>query len=158
MNEGPFPNETAAGLSPDAATAYAGTSEPEGSAKRALLAGLGAVATAYDVANDAYDRFVDRGTQAQEHLLRRADDVRLQRAGNRARMGDALRGAMNMFLDTLNVPNKADVDVINAKLNIMTRKLDDLQYGSMVDAAPPSGVVTPDPIVPADEAQGSIGT
>ena len=157
MNEGPFPNESAAGLSPDAATAYAGTSEPEGSAKRAVLAGLGAAATAYDIANDAFDRFVDRGSLAQEHLLRRADDVRLQRAGNRARMGDALRSAMNVLLDSLNVPNKADVDIINTKLNIVTRKLDDLQFGGMTGTTPAPAAAGPEVVVPADEAQGSIG-
>jgi polyhydroxyalkanoate synthesis regulator phasin len=158
MNKGPFPNETSEGLSPEVATAYAGTSEPEGPAKRVVLAGLGAVATAYDVANETFDRFVDRGNQAQEHLMRRADEARMQNAGNRTRMGEALRGAMNTFLDGLNVPNKSDVDVINAKLNIVNRKLDDLQVHVGHEATHPAPPLDADVVVPADEAQGSIGT
>jgi polyhydroxyalkanoate synthesis regulator phasin len=151
MNEGPFPNETAEGLSPEAATAYAGTSEPDGPAKRAVLASLGAAATACDVANETFDRLVDRGSQAQEHLLRRADDARMQNAGGRARVGDALRSAMNALLDGINVPNKADVDVINAKLNIVTRKLDDLQIQGVHEAIRPAPSGDPDIVVPADE-------
>jgi polyhydroxyalkanoate synthesis regulator phasin len=154
MNEGPFPNETSEGLTPDVSTAYAGTSEPEGPAKRVVLASLGAMATACDVANETFDRFVDRGSQAQEHIMRRADEARMQNAGNRTRMGEALRSAMNAFLDGINVPNKTDVDVINAKLNIVNRKLDDIQVHVGHEAPHP---VDPDIIVPADEAQGPIG-
>ena len=153
MNEGTFPNETAAGMNPDIATAYAGTPEPDGPAKRVVLAGLGAAATACDVANETFDRFVDRGAQAQDELQRRADDNRLQTAG-RSRMGDALRSAMNAFLDALNVPNKADVDVINAKLNIVTRKLDDLQFQTVREPVPP---VPPGVVVPPDESTGAVG-
>lgn len=156
MNEAPFPNESAAGLSPEPAATY---TEPEGPAKRAVLASIGAVATACDLANETYGRFVHRGSQAQEHFLRRADDVRMQNAGSRARMGEAVRSAMNAVLDGLNVPNKADVDVINAKLNIVNRKLDDLHARSTGPATPPAPPVPPAPdvIVPADESQGSVG-
>lgn len=153
MNEGPFLNESAEGLSPDIASAYAGTPEPEGPAKRVVLAGLGAVATACDVANETFVRFVDRGSQAQDHLQQRADDVRLQATG-RTRVGDALRSAMNAFLDGINVPNKADVDVINAKLNIVTRKLDDLQFQNIHESTPP---MAPDVVVPPDESTGAVG-
>ncbi len=157
MDEGPFPNETAEGLNAEASTAYAGTSEPDGPARRVVLAGLGAVATACDVANDAFDRFVDRGGQAQEHLQRRADDVRLHNAGSRSRLGDSLRSAMNAFLDGVNVPNKADVDTINAKLNIVTRKLDDLQYQGVSEVTHPVAPTAPDIIVPGTESQGPSG-
>lgn len=154
MTEGPFPNETSAGMDPDLATAYAGTPEPDGPAKRVVLAGLGAAATACDVAYETFDRFVDRGAQAQDELQRRADDIRLQTAG-RTRVGDAFRSAMNAFLDALNVPNKADVDVINAKLNIVTRKLDDLQFQAVNEAGRPT---SPEVVVPPDESTGSVGS
>ena len=153
MNEGPFPNETAEGLSPDLASAYAGTPEPDGPAKRVVLAGLGAVATACDVANETFDRFVDRGAQAQDHLQQRADDMRMQATG-RTRFSDAVRSAMNTFLDGINVPNKADVDVINAKLNIVTRKLDDLQFQSMHES---THAAAPEVVIPPDESTGAVG-
>jgi polyhydroxyalkanoate synthesis regulator phasin len=157
MTEGPFPNESSEGLNRDVATAYAGTSAPEGPAKRAVLASLGAVATAYDVANETFDRFVDRGSQAQEDLRRRADEARLQNAGNRTRVGEALRSAMNAFLDGINVPNKADVDVINAKLNIVTRKLDDLQIEGVRESTHPAPPPSPEVIIPPPNPEGPIG-
>lgn len=157
MNEGPFPNESAEGLSPEFATAYAGVPEPDGPAKRAGLAGLGAVATACDVANETYDRFVHRGSQAQEDLRRRFDDARLQSMGNRSRLGDTFRSLMNTFLDGINVPNKADVDVINSKLNIVLRKFDDLQMDAVQQATHPASAATPDVEVAVDETPGAAG-
>lgn len=153
MTEGPFPNESAAGMNPDIATAHAGTPEPDGPTKRVVLAGLGAIATACDVAYETFDRFVDRGSQAQDKLQRRADKMRMQTVG-RTRVSDSLRSAMNAFLDGINVPNKADVDVINAKLNIVTRKLDDLQFQGVSESAHP---VAPDVVVPPDESTGAVG-
>jgi hypothetical protein len=52
---------------------------------------------------------------------------------------------MDAFLDTINVPNKADVDTINVKLNILSRKLDDLQ-GVRAQAGQPAAA-PPDPDV-----------
>jgi polyhydroxyalkanoate synthesis regulator phasin len=120
-------------------------------------AGLGAAATACDVAADTFDRFVDRGQRVQDDLQQRVDGVRARNAGTRGRVGDTFRSAMNFFLDSINVPNKADVDTINAKLNIVTRKLDDLQYEQVRAATPPPPPVAPDEPVPPDEAEGMIG-
>jgi polyhydroxyalkanoate synthesis regulator phasin len=157
MNEGPFPNETPEGLSPGAATAYAGIPEPDGPAKRVGLAGLGAVATAYDVANETFDRFVHRGSQAQEDLRRRIDEARMQNMASRSRMGGTFRSLMNTFLDGINVPNKADVDVINSKLNIVLRKFDDLQMDAVHQATHSAPSTTPDVIFPVDETPGATG-
>jgi polyhydroxyalkanoate synthesis regulator phasin len=99
----------------------------EGTVRRFVLAGIGAMATACDTAGQTYDRFVDRGAQVQTDLQERADEVRQRNLGARSRMGDYIRGAMDAFLNTVNVPSKGDVDTINVKLNILSRKLDDLQ-------------------------------
>jgi poly(hydroxyalkanoate) granule-associated protein len=121
-----------------------------GSAERLILAGLGALASAIDSAEETFDRFVDRGAQVQEEFEERAEEVRRQNAGTRGRMREYCRGAMDAFLDGLNVPSKADVDTINVKLNILTRKIDDLQMEGVetVPAAPAaeptSGGVTGD--------------
>ncbi len=152
MTEGTFANESPEGLSPDP-TVYATGADTTYPGKRAVLAGIGAVATACDVANSTFDRFVDRGSEAQEDVRRRLDEARLQNAGRRNRFSDVVRSAMNTLLDGVNVPNKADVDIINAKLNIVTRKLDDLQLQAVqsatssttpsVEVVPPA-VGTPD--------------
>lgn len=106
-----------------------------------FLASIGAAATALDEAEAYYDRFVERGRRLQQDWRARANDMQAQSTGTGYRLRDALRSTMDAFLDTMNVPNKGDVDTINVKLNILTRKLDDLQVqttgGTTPDAATP---------------------
>ena len=103
--------------------------------KQFVLAGIGAAATAMDRAQDTFDRFVDRGERVQRDLQDRAEDTRRDYGTTSRRSRDYFRSAMTMFLDSLNVPSKADVDVINAKLNILTRKLDNIQMDTARTAA-----------------------
>lgn len=118
--------------------------QAEEAARRVILAGLGAAALAVDTAEDTFNRFVDRGQQVQEELEERAREARHGRMMRRGRLGYAFRNAMDAFLDTLSVPNKADVDTINVKLNILTRKIDDLQMERMSEREGPApGIPTP---------------
>ncbi|HEX6510557.1 MAG TPA: hypothetical protein VF221_23255 [Chloroflexota bacterium] len=157
MNDATFVNESPEGLEHDPNRVPGGPIEQaEGTVRRVWYAGIGAAATACDVASDTFDRFVDRGARAQEELRLRADDVRARNMGTRGRVGEALRGAMNTLLDGVNIPNKSDVDTINHKLNYVTRKLDDLQL-QQVRAAGVTPPVVPDEPVPPDEAEGMVG-
>jgi poly(hydroxyalkanoate) granule-associated protein len=108
----------------------------EGPVRRAMLAGIGAVALFRDGAQQTFDRLVDRGEQVQTELEERAERVRRRNAGTSTRVRESFRGAMDAFLDALNVPNKADVDTINVKLNILSRKLDDIQMQQVRSGTP----------------------
>jgi len=118
------------------ATVGGSVEQAEGAAKRCVLAGIGAVATAYDTAEDTFDRLVNRGQQVRDDWGERGENMRRQNAGARARARDYLRGAMDNFLNGLNIPSKGDVDTINVKLNILTRKLDDLQMDVSHESGP----------------------
>jgi hypothetical protein len=66
---------------------------------------------------------------------------------------------MNAFLDTLNVPSKADVDTINVKLNILTRKLDSLQMQEVErETAPPPPSVPPVPPFRPEPGESDLAT
>ncbi len=122
--------------------------------KRVMLAGLGAAALAVDTAEDTFDRLVDRGQQVQDDLEERAREARQGRMRRRGRVGYAFRNAMDAFLDTLSIPNKADVDTINVKLNILSRKLDDLQMEDVTGReANPPGMPTPDSAPPTPDQE-----
>lgn len=131
----------------------------ETTAKQVVLAGMGAVAEALDLAQDRFDRLVERGEQVQHELQERAEEMRRDYGTGPRRSRDFFRSTMTTFLDNLNVPSKGDVDVINAKLNILTRKVDNLQVertGS--NAGEAGGAATGSPtgqpeIPPAPEAQ-----
>jgi poly(hydroxyalkanoate) granule-associated protein len=95
--------------------------------ERVWLAGMGAVARTCDIADDQFNRFVRRGEAVREEMRDRAHELRRSNEGTRMRVRDYFRQTMDTVLDGFNVPNKTDVDTINAKLNILTRKIDDLQ-------------------------------
>jgi polyhydroxyalkanoate synthesis regulator phasin len=109
------------------------------------------MASAYDVANETFDRFVDRGEQVQRDLQDRTDDMRRQNARANRRFGDFLRSSMDVFLNRVNLPSKGDVDTINVKLNILTRKLDDLQMQQVRQARPGQTGTSPTPPPPNDD-------
>lgn len=119
----------------------------QGLASKAVLAGIGAVATACDTAEGTFDRFVNRGQRLQEEWQDRASEIRQQNVGTTGRMRSYFRSAMDAFLDSVNVPNKADVDTINVKLNILMRKMDDIQIDGIRERAeasePAPTIVTP---------------
>jgi polyhydroxyalkanoate synthesis regulator phasin len=94
--------------------------------RRLGLAGIGAVALACDIADQMFERFVDRGQKVRTHVGQKAEDVRLHNQGARNRVADYVRTGMDATLDRLNLPSKGDVDTINVKLNILSRKIDDL--------------------------------
>lgn len=131
-------NETVTDAANGADTPVGGPVEQmEWNARRLVLAGIGACATVLDTAEQTFDDFVQRGQQVQEDWQERADEMRQRNMGTRMRARDTFRSVMDLFLDTLNVPSKADVDTINVKLNILTRKIDSLQMQEMAREAPP---------------------
>jgi polyhydroxyalkanoate synthesis regulator phasin len=124
----------------------------DGPARRLILAGIGAVVTALDEAEETYDKFVDRGEQVREEWQGKAEELRHQNEGARYRVRSAFRSAMDAFFDAINVPNKTDVDTINIKLNILTRKVDDLQMSAGREAKPAPGADAPPPSPKSDLA------
>ncbi|MGI8968964.1 MAG: phasin family protein [Chloroflexota bacterium] len=104
--------------------------------RRVFLAGLGAVAEVRDTVERTVDRLIDRGAQAQEDLRERSQEMRRQRSASRNRIRDLFRSTMDGVLDTISVPSKGDMDTINVKLNILTRKIDDLQMQRMDEVDP----------------------
>lgn len=127
-------------------------------ASRVVLASIGAVATCVDTAEEQFDRFVSRGEEIREEVQERSEDAKRQNWRVRARARDYFRGTMDMVLDTFNVPSRTDVDTINVKLNILTRKLDDLQM--QASSTPRGGKSTPTapPAVEVPPATGDLTT
>jgi polyhydroxyalkanoate synthesis regulator phasin len=121
-----------------------GRYEPRSSAERLVLAGIGAVASALDRAEQQFDHYVDRGKEVRDELQERGEEIRQQRWTARSRARDCFRGTMDLVLDTLNVPSRTDVETINVKLNILTRKLDDLQMPPVNKTATPGPPTTGD--------------
>lgn len=133
------------------ATFVGGEGKRQSPARRALLAGIGAIAFACDTAEETFDRFVNRGERLQSELQERVDEVRQQNAGARGRVDQYYRTAVDALLDRANLPSKADLDTINVKLNVVSRKLDDLQMQNVKDTTEVPPASTPPSPPPSTE-------
>jgi polyhydroxyalkanoate synthesis regulator phasin len=154
MNERPFTNDPTSDIDDYTAIESEYPAEddrwyPGKYTRRFLFAGLGAVATALDTAGQTFDRFADRGERLAEEWDDRVDDVRRQNADAGERAREYARSGVNLLLDTVGVPNKGDVDTINVKLNILSRKLDELQLDLVT---PARGTSPPPPEPPGGDA------
>jgi poly(hydroxyalkanoate) granule-associated protein len=124
----------------------------EGPARRLVLAGIGAAASVVDVAADRFDEFVNRGRQVQDEWQDKADEVRRMNVPTPGRVQESFRTAMDVFLDSLNIPSKGDMDTINVKLNILSRKLDDLQMERVRGKSAGAAEAPKPPAPPTDQA------
>jgi hypothetical protein len=55
---------------------------------------------------------------------------------------------MDSVFEGLNVPSKSDVDALNLKLNVLTRKIDDLQMQAVRGEEPAAESPSPPPAGP----------
>jgi polyhydroxyalkanoate synthesis regulator phasin len=103
--------------------------------RRLLLAGLGAAVTVVDTAGETVERLIERGESVSNEWTERVNDMRRDNSGAGERVKDYARTGVNVLLDKVGVPNKGDVDTINMKLNILSRKLDEIQLQQVQPAA-----------------------
>lgn len=122
--------------------------------KRLFLAWLGAMATAYDAAEDTFDQFVRRGEEVQEEFQGRRQEMQ-GGADSSARVRDSMRSVIHSLRSELDVPSKSEVDAINVKLNVVLRKLDDL---TMESATPPASGQPEAPFNPIPPTEGDMAT
>src|ERR1035437_7208414 len=97
---------------------------PEMAARKVMLATIGALASAYDTAEETCDRLVERGEAAREEWEHRSQEMREENRATRSRMRNYVRDLFGSVLDTVDFPSKHDVDAIQVKLNLVNRKLD----------------------------------
>lgn len=93
-------------------------------ARKVLLAAIGAVALAQEEIEDFVDRLVERGEIAEKDarkLIREVTDKR--RKGAEQEMDKRLED----LLEHLNIPSKADVDELGAKIAALTAKVEALK-------------------------------
>ncbi len=105
---------------------------PFGGLRRIALAGIGAVSVAGEVSDEVFAELVKRGEQTREEARDELRQRRDRTARRNADAADFFRARMNDLMDRFNLPSKGDVDSINAKLNILTRKIDEFQAAQVV--------------------------
>ncbi len=95
--------------------------------RRLMLASIGAVAMAQDEMQAFVDRLVERGQIAEEDGKRLLRDVMERRRDQGRRAEEELERRLQTVLATMNVPTRADIEILSAKITELSRKVDELK-------------------------------
>lgn len=93
-------------------------------ARKVLLAGIGAVALAQDEMEDFVNRLVERGQIAEKDARKLVKEVTEKRT---RRAEKELDKRVEELLERLNVPSKGDIEALTHKINTLTHKIDELK-------------------------------
>jgi polyhydroxyalkanoate synthesis regulator phasin len=95
--------------------------------RRLMLASIGAVALAQDELQNFVERLVERGQIAEEDGKRLLRDVMERRRDQGRRAEEELERRLQTVLSTMNVPTRADIETLSAKITELSRKVDELK-------------------------------
>jgi poly(hydroxyalkanoate) granule-associated protein len=95
--------------------------------RKVLLASIGAVALAQEEIEDFVNRLVERGEIAEKDGRKLVIDIRERRKKTTEKAEDTLDQRVQDLLGRLNVPTKADMDALSAKITVLTKKVDELK-------------------------------
>ncbi|PKO20882.1 MAG: poly(hydroxyalkanoate) granule-associated protein [Chloroflexi bacterium HGW-Chloroflexi-1] len=98
-----------------------------GSARKVLLAGIGAVALAQDEAEDFVNRLVERGEIAEADGKKLIRDVLDWRKKEAKKVAGGLDQRIEEALDRMNIPTKAEIEMLREKIAELAKKIDELK-------------------------------
>lgn len=93
-------------------------------ARKVVLAAVGAAALAQDEAVDFVNRLVERGEIAEKDARKLIREVSAKR---RKGVEKELDKRVESLLDHMDVPSKADIDALGAKIATLTNKVEQLK-------------------------------
>jgi poly(hydroxyalkanoate) granule-associated protein len=101
-----------------------------------VLAGLGAGVLAKEETEKVFKVLVERGTIAEEEsrrLMKEAMAKRKQAAGRATRHAKKVEvefdSRVEEVLARMNIPTKAEIEALSAKISALTKKVDELKKG-----------------------------
>jgi poly(hydroxyalkanoate) granule-associated protein len=96
-------------------------------ARKVLLAGVGAMALAQDETETFVKKLVERGGVAEQDGKKLMREVLEKRKKGTQRAETAIDRRFEDLLGRLNVPTKADIDALSAKIAALSKKVDELK-------------------------------
>jgi poly(hydroxyalkanoate) granule-associated protein len=100
-----------------------------GMARKVLLAGIGAMALTQEEAERFVDKLVERGEIAEKDGKNLVRDMMERRRKDSKRAEDQMDKRIEDLLHRMNVPSKADIEALSAKITALTKKVDELKQG-----------------------------
>ncbi len=92
--------------------------------RKVMLAAVGAVGLAQDEMEDFVNRLVKRGEIAEKDARKLVKEVTEKRRKTAEKRVDR---EMDRLYDRMNIPTKADIEALNAKISLLTAKIEELQ-------------------------------
>jgi poly(hydroxyalkanoate) granule-associated protein len=106
-------------------------------ARKVLLAGIGAVALAQDEIEEFVSKLVERGEIAEKDGRRLINDIADKRKSRtekvRTDIGSEVDKRMESLLKRMNIPSKSDIEGLNRKISALSRKIDQLKKAQQAD-------------------------
>ena len=103
-------------------------------ARKVLLASVGAVAIAQEEVESLVNRLIERGEIAEKDGRKMIDDIRSRRSEAQEKAEDQAKKAQSQvdkriedILERLNVPTKSDIEKLSQKITRLSKKVDDLK-------------------------------
>ncbi len=92
--------------------------------RKVMLAAVGAVGLAQDEMEDFVNRLVKRGEIAEKDARKLVKEVTEKRRKTAEKRVDH---EMDRLYERMNIPTKADIEALNAKISLLTAKIEELQ-------------------------------
>lgn len=96
------------------------------SARKLLMAAIGAVALAQDEIEAIINRLIERGEIAEKDGKKLLNDVMVKRKKQTDKAEDEITKRIESILDKMNIPSKADIDALSEKISALTKKIDEI--------------------------------
>ena len=94
--------------------------------RKVLLAAIGAVALAQDEIEDFVDKLVERGEIADKDGRTLVHEVLEKRKKTRRAVEEEASKRLRDVLDHLNVPSRKEINDLSAKIEALTKKIEEL--------------------------------
>jgi polyhydroxyalkanoate synthesis regulator phasin len=95
--------------------------------RKVLLAGIGAVALAQEEIEDFVSKLVERGEIAEKDGKKLVREVMDRRKKETEKAEDEFSKRIEDILDRMNVPTKADIELLSEKISALSKKVDELK-------------------------------
>jgi len=97
------------------------------SVRKVLLASVGAVALAQDEVDDFVNKLIERGEIAEKDGKKLLRDLRERRKKETGKAQVEMDKQIAEILSRMNIPTKADIQALSAKIAALTKKVDELK-------------------------------
>lgn len=97
-------------------------------ARKVLLAGIGAAALAQDEAEEFINRLIERGEIAEKDGRSLMHEVIEKRKGRFSKLEDQATKRIEKALKRMNLPTKTDLDALSEKVAALSQKIDELKH------------------------------